>query len=259
MQKSSKYTAKQPDDTGHIPFDDNENEVWSTLYHRQIEIVKNRAHPAYLEGHEKLALPSDRVPQCHEVSEKLQKYTGWSVVPVPVLIPLEEFFRLLANRQFPAASFIRYWEDLDYIQEPDIFHEIFGHCPLLTHPAYAEFMQHYGKMCLETTPKIRTLLGRVYWFTIEFGLIQTNDGLRVYGGGILSSPEETVYALESDKPERVAFDAEKAMQTPYRYDQLQTLYYVIDDFDTLFQLTNEDLIGMAEKIEQGQQDSFRTC
>lgn len=255
----SNYQAKQPDENGHIHFHAQENHTWSVLYERQMEILPGRAHPAFMEGLSKLDLPCDRIPQCYEVSEQLRQHTGWAVQPVPVIIPLDEFFELLANRRFPAATFIRDWQDLDYIQEPDIFHEFFGHCPLITHPAYARFLQRYGEMSLKADKRTKSLLGRLFWFTIEFGLAKTQDGLRAYGGGILSSPEETVYCLESNTPDRLPFEPFTVLRTKYRYDVLQTRYYVLDNFEDLFELADKDLIAMAQEIEDVNQQSFHTC
>ncbi|MES2218557.1 MAG: phenylalanine 4-monooxygenase [Pseudomonadota bacterium] len=256
----SKYVAKKPDSAGHIHFTDQENETWQILYERQIEVVRPRACQEYLDGITALDLPHDHIPQCDEISEVLTAKTGWSVVPVDAVIPLESFFSLLANRQFPAATFIRLREDLDYLQEPDIFHEYFGHCPLLTHQAYADFIQWYGEIALTTNKKAQSLLGRLFWFTIEFGLLQTAKGLKIYGGGILSSFSETHYALESQEPQRIAFDIEKILHTPYRYDVIQNKYFVIDDMNTLFHIKSDKIIQLVENIiEAPQAENFVVC
>ena len=163
---------------------------------------------------------------------------------------MEEFFSLLANRKFPCATFIRTPEDLDYIQEPDIFHELFGHCPLLAYQPYADFSQKYGEIALKATPEQRLFLGRLYWFTVEFGLIKTDAGNRIYGGGILSSKEETIYSLESTIPERRAFgNGLDALRTPYRIDMLQTIYYVIESFDCLYKLLENDILGLITEAQ----------
>ena len=185
MAKSN-YIAKTTDDSGKVLYTSEENETWNILIERQLRVIEQRACEEFLAGLQKLALPKDHVPQCAEITEKLQQTTGWSVKPVPALISLKEFFTLLANKQFPAATFIRKREELDYLKEPDIFHEFFGHCPLLTNEAYADFVEWYGKIALTTdSEKIHSLLGRIFWFTIEFGLLQSKEGLRIYGGGIL--------------------------------------------------------------------------
>lgn len=239
------YIAKKPDSQGYIHYTDEENAVWETLYARQYPIVEPRACIAYLEGLELLNLPKDRVPQCKDVTQALMKATGWGVVPVEALISFEEFFKLLASRHFPAASFIRIREELDYIQEPDIFHEVFGHCPLLTHPDFANFTEAFGKIGLKADAKDRARLARLYWFTAEFGLI----GNKIYGSGILSSKSETIYAAESPQPQRIPFDMLTALRTPYRYDIIQTLYYVIDDFKTLYEMVEYDLLDLLKKAK----------
>jgi phenylalanine-4-hydroxylase len=179
--------------------------VWNTLITRQLKVIEGRACQEYLDGIEKLGLPHDRIPQLGEINKVLGATTGWQVARVPALIPFQTFFELLASKQFPVATFIRTREELDYLQEPDIFHEIFGHCPLLTNPWFAEFTHTYGKLGLQATKEERVYLARLYWMTIEFGLLETPQGRRIYGGGILSSPKETVYSL-SGEPEHQAFD-----------------------------------------------------
>jgi phenylalanine-4-hydroxylase len=243
------YVAKLPDKNGHIAYTPEEDSVWQTLYERQIKTLEGRACEEYLDGLRLLNLPTDRVPQCHEVSEVLTKKTGWSIAPVPALIPFDTFFTMLANKQFPAASFIRCREELDYLQEPDIFHEIFGHAPLLTNPVYADFVHTYGKIGLAASHSERVLLARLFWFTIEFGLIQTPAGLRAYGAGILSSHSETIYAVESKVPQRVPFVPLDALRMPYRYDIIQTLYFVIDKYSSLYELINHDILGLIREAK----------
>jgi phenylalanine-4-hydroxylase len=243
------YKAKQPDSKGYIDYSEQENATWNELYKRQMPIVESRACQAYLDGLEALGLNEHRIPQCKEVSERLQKLTGWSVAPVEALISFEEFYNLLANKTFPAASFIRIPEHLDYLPEPDIFHEVFGHCPALTDPDFANFTQAFGKIGLKADPKDRARLARLYWFTAEFGLIDTPQGSRVYGAGILSSKSETIYALESNIPERRPFNMLEALRMPYRYDIMQTLYYVIKDFRTLFEMVEQDLLSLLAEAK----------
>lgn len=256
----SKYIAKTPDAKGHIDFNAEENGTWQLLYERQIDIIKNRACDEFITGVEKLDMPHDRVPQCDEISKRLQHFTGWSVVPVAALIPIEEFFTLLSEKKFPAASFIRTREELNYLQEPDIFHEFFGHCPLITQPDYADFLQWYGETALTAKKEVRSLLGRLFWFTIEFGLIKTPKGLRVFGGGILSSYEETQFALESDEPLREPFDIITTMKADYRYDQIQKRYFVIEGMDTLQKIRSSNIVELANQIaDGGEQDDFIIC
>jgi len=244
------YISKPVDANGIAHYTEEENAVWQILIERQLKIIENRACDEHFEGIKILNMPMDRIPQCNEISAALHKATGWELEPVSALIPFEKFFYLLANRKFPAATFIRRRDELDYLQEPDIFHEVFGHSPLLTNPGYAEFTHTYGKLGMNANKEDRALLARLYWFTIEFGLIKQNNKLRVYGGGILSSKGETVYSLEDPNVERRPFDPLEALRTPYRIDIMQPIYYVIDSFDTLFDLTNMDLIGLIRKARE---------
>lgn len=244
----TKYIAKKPNKNGYIDFTAHENATWQILIERQLEVIKNRACDEFIEGLNKLALPINKIPQCNELSEVLRSCTGFSVVPVDAIIPLERFFQLLANRQFPAATFIRLREELDYLQEPDIFHEFFGHCPLLTNNAYADFVQWYGETALKAEKKVQSLLGRLFWFTIEFGLINTTQGLRIYGGGILSSFSETIFSLENETPKRVPFELLQVFNTPYRYDIIQDKYFVINELAELFQVKGENILDIANKL-----------
>jgi phenylalanine-4-hydroxylase len=255
----SKYVAKKISPQGHIDFTDEENATWKILFDRQINLIQGRACDEYLTGISKLNLPQNRIPQCEEISEVLRAATGFSVVPVEAVIPLTQFFGLLANRQFPAASFIRTREDLDYLQEPDIFHEYFGHCPLLTNQAYADFVQWYGETALKVSKKALAFLGRLFWFTIEFGLIRSENGLRIFGGGILSSYAETIYAVESESPNRYSFDPERMLRTHYRYDEIQNNYFILNNLEQLFELRTDNIINMAEEMIQEVQEGFVIC
>jgi phenylalanine-4-hydroxylase len=242
------YVSKLPDPkTGLIDWTDAENRTWNALITRQNEAVKTRACKEFLEGLERIQFPLDRVPQHTEINTRLRDFTGWEVEVVPALIPAKEFFSLLANKKFPAASFIRTPEELDYIQEPDIFHEFYGHVPLLTFPEYANFMEEFGKLALSVSPKDRRRLFRVFWFTIEFGLLNSDDGIRAYGGGMLSSIHETVYSVESAIAQRSPFDALTSLRTPYRIDIPQPLYYVLNDFKDLFNILKKDLVSLLEE------------
>lgn len=245
----AKYVAREPDDHGVIDYPSAEHEVWNTLITRQMKVIEGRACQEYLDGIEQLALPHDRIPQLSEINSVLGATTGWQVARVPALIPFQTFFELLANKQFPVATFIRSQEELDYLQEPDIFHEIFGHCPLLTNPWFAEFTHTYGKLGLSASKEQRVYLARLYWMTIEFGLVDTSQGRKIYGGGILSSPKEAVYSL-SNAPEHQVFNPLEAMRTPYRIDILQPLYFVLPDLKRLFDLAQEDIMGMVEQAMQ---------
>jgi phenylalanine-4-hydroxylase len=244
MQKKHVYVSKDPDQHGHIDYGATDDATWARLYARQRAHVEGRACEEFIRGLDEVRFPKDRIPQHHYVSSQLDAHHGWGVQQVPALIPASEFFTLLASKRFPAASFIRLPEELDYIQEPDIFHEFFGHCPLLTNKPYAEFMHAFGKIALQANAKDRFQLFRLFWFTIEFGLIQTSQGLRAYGGGILSSFGETTYAVESAIPERKPFDPIDVLRTPFRIDIIQPIYFVIRSYDDLFHLLDLDLLKL---------------
>ncbi|MCW8886043.1 MAG: phenylalanine 4-monooxygenase [Motiliproteus sp.] len=246
MKSTSSYVSRRPDKQGYVKYLKEDHAVWEKLYLRQIEVIAGRACDEYIAGVEALNLPSDHIPQIPDINRVLKASTGWGVAPVPALIGFEEFFSLLANKRFPAATFIRTEADLDYLQEPDIFHEIFGHCPLLTNPAYAAFSQRYGELGLAANKAARVMLARLYWFTIEFGLVNTPQGLRIYGGGILSSYEETQYSLDSHQPQRVPFDPVDVFRTPYRIDVLQRIYFIIQQLSDLQQLAKLDLMELIE-------------
>jgi len=248
--KSSKYTSRQPDANGHIPYSTEENTIWHDLITRQIPLLPNRACKPWIDAMNEMNFPINRVPQLKEISEVLKKHTGWSVAPVPALIGFTEFFQLLANKQFPVATFIRTREDFDYIQEPDIFHEVFGHTPPLTDHRFAAFCEAYGKAGLAADGKDHFMLARLFWFTVEFGLVNTDEGIRAYGSGIMSSPGELSYAVESDVPLRKPFDPVDVLRTPYRIDIYQPIYFVIDSFDDLFHLAQEDLIGYINEARK---------
>ncbi|MCW2293017.1 phenylalanine-4-hydroxylase [Pseudomonas sp. BIGb0408] len=244
--KASQYVARQPEASGFIHYDEVEHRTWQTLIERQLAVIESRACQPYLDGLDELALPHDRIPQLPDINRVLRAATGWQVAQVPALIPFQRFFELLANRQFPVATFIRSEAELDYLQEPDIFHEIFGHCPLLTNPWFAGFTHTYGRLGLAATPQERVFLARLYWMTIEFGLVDTPAGKRIYGGGILSSPKEALYCLSAE-PEHLPFDPVETMRTPYRIDILQPLYFVLPDLQRLYALAQEDIMGHVQE------------
>lgn len=249
MSKATRYVSRQSDAKGMINWSEEDNAVWRDLVARQLEIIQGRACDQFMHGLELLGLPADRIPQLVEVNKVLERETGWQVAEVPALINFDEFFRLLANKRFPVATFIRTREEFDYLQEPDIFHEIFGHCPLLTNPAFAHFTHTYGKLGYAASKQDRVYLARLYWFTVEFGLLRQQGDLRIYGGGILSSPGETIYALESDKPERYDMDPVEALRTPYRIDIMQPVYYVLDNLDELFGIADMDIMALVERAK----------
>lgn len=243
MGQPAAYTAHVPNAKGYVDYSTTEHSTWATLIQRQLAAVESVACAEFLQGLDALQLPQDRIPQLPDINRRLKAATGWEVAAVPALIPFSEFFALLAARRFPAATFIRRPDELDYLQEPDIFHEIFGHVPMLMHPDFAEFTAHYGQLGLKAQPAERTYLARLYWFTVEFGLIQRPAGLQIYGGGILSSIGETQYALRRDQARHSPFDLDTVLRTPYRIDIMQPQYYLLDDFRALLDLTHIDLMA----------------
>jgi len=249
MVKSSKYHAREPDDNGFVYYPDEEHCIWHTLYSRQQALIVGKACDTHIAGVDLLNLPSDRIPQLYEVDSALYRATGWKTAGVPALISFDKFFALLASKQFPVATFIRAADELDYLQEPDVFHEIYGHCPLLTHEAFAHFTHQYGQLGLKADKKDRVFLARLYWFTVEFGLLHTQDGLRIYGGGILSSPGETEHAINDNKAERREFNLVDVLRTPYRIDIMQPVYYVLDNIEQLFDVANTDIMEALRKAK----------
>lgn len=217
-----------------------EHAVWDTLYARQIAQLPGRASQAFLRGLDLLKLSDSGIPNFEELSERLMKLTGWQVVAVPGLVPDDVFFDHLANRRFVAGNFIRRPDQLDYLQEPDVFHDVFGHVPLLADPVFADYMVAYGQGGLRALEHgALKQLSRLYWYTVEFGLIAEADGLRIYGAGIVSSHGESRFALDSDSPNRIGFDLRRVMRTDYRIDDFQQNYFVIPSFDELLRVTVE--------------------
>ncbi len=248
--KKTSYVAKIPNKNGEIHYTDEENAIWHDLITRQVPMLAGHACPQWINAMNEMNFPKNRVPQLKDISRTLMEHTGWSVAPVPALIPYTAFFNLLANRQFPVATFIRSREQFDYLEEPDIFHEVFGHTPPLTDHRFAAFVEAYGKAGQAADPKDHAMLARLFWFTVEFGLVNSSEGIRSYGSGIMSSPGELVYATESDIPERRPFDPVTALRTPYRIDIYQTVYYVIDSFDQLFDLAKTDLLSHIKEARR---------
>lgn len=230
-----------------------EHAVWRTLFGQQTALLRGRACKEFLDGLERLKLVESEIPDFEVLSQSLETLTGWRVVAVPSLVPDEVFFDHLANRRFPAGRFIRKAEQLDYIEEPDVFHDVFGHVPMLAHPAFANYMEAYGKGGQRALQEFGALknLARLYWYTVEFGLIDKPDGLRIYGSGIVSSRAETVYSVESPSPNRIHFDLERVMRTNYRIDDFQEVYFVIGSFDELFQETYKDFAALYRKLASG--------
>jgi len=226
-----------------------EHDRWDRLFKRSRETLRDRACDEFIAMMNTLKLSDSGIPNMEKLSERLEKITGWRVVPVAGLVPDDIFFNHLANKRFPAGAFIRSEQQMDYLEEPDIFHDIFGHVPLLANPIYSDFMQAYGKGG-QRSKQLGQLphLARLYWYTVEFGLIRTTAGLRIFGAGIASSTAESVFALESDSPNRIGFDLERVMRTKYVIDTFQPTYFVIDSFEQLLDDCYRDFDPIYERI-----------
>jgi phenylalanine-4-hydroxylase len=230
-------------------YTEEEHAIWRLLFERQQRLLVGRACHEFLEGLTALGVAADGIPDFRRLSDALDAATGWRIVAVPGLVPDDVFFAFLARRRFPATCFIRHRDQLDYLQEPDIFHDICGHVPLLMNPVFADYMQAYGQGGLKALSLGHLQrLARLYWYTVEFGLIDTPQGLRIYGSGILSSAGESVYCLEDPRPKRIRFDLRRVMRTRYRIDDFQQTYFVIDDFQQLFDATRPDFAPIYQEI-----------
>lgn len=237
-------------DQGWESYGPAEHDVWITLYERQAALLPGRAADPFLKGLESLDLHRAGIPDFKRINEELMRLTGWTVVAVPGLVPDEIFFDHLANRRFPAGQFIRKAEQLDYLQEPDIFHDVFGHVPMLTDPVFADYMQAYGRGGQRAMSLGRLHnLARLYWYTVEFGLMESPQGLRIYGAGIVSSKAESIFALDDPSPNRLGFDLERVMRTPYRIDDFQQVYFVVPALQTLLDVTvNTDFAPLYKRL-----------
>jgi phenylalanine-4-hydroxylase len=224
--------------------------TWDILFERQMKCLPGRACDEYMEGIKALDLGRGGIPDFEKINAELMKLTGWTVVAVPCLVPDDVFFEHLANRRFPAGNFIRNRDQLDYIQEPDVFHDVFGHVPMLTNPVFADYMVAYGKGGLRAAGFDRLkALASLYWYTVEFGLVNTPKGMRIYGAGIVSSHDESIFALEARSPNRIHFDLERVMRTDYLIDDFQQTYFVNASFDELFRTTVEtDFAPLYERL-----------
>ncbi|USI73337.1 phenylalanine 4-monooxygenase [Sphingomonas morindae] len=225
--------------------------TWDLLFRRQSAQLPGRAAEAFLRGLDVLRLSKPGIPDFEELSDRLAKLTGWRVVAVPGLVPDAVFFDHLANRRFVAGNFIRRPDQLDYLEEPDVFHDVFGHVPLLADPVFADYMQAYGEGGLRSLSfGALHKLARLYWYTVEFGLVREAGGLRLFGAGIVSSHGESRFALEDDSPNRIGFDLERVMRTRYRIDDYQQSYFVIDSFEDLLRQTVEtDFAPLYARLE----------
>lgn len=237
-QKWDRYTA-------------DEHDIWNTLYAQQIDVLKGRAVPEFYDGLAALNLDTGGIPDLCDLNPKLKALTGWEVVMVPHLVPDDIFFNHLANKRFPAGRFIRGRDQMDYLEEPDVFHDIFGHVPLLAQPIFADYMQAYGQGGLRALRHdCLKNLARLYWYTVEFGLMKTDDGMRIYGAGIVSSRTESVFAVDDPSPNRLHFDLERVMHTDYRIDDFQQVYFAINSFEELLETTYQDFGPLYEKMSR---------
>ncbi len=250
MAKDTSYTSIEADNDGRYPYTAEDDAVWGELFDRQMAFLPGKVAPEYLRGVEALGLSGHKTPQVIDIDAKLSGLTRAGVHGVPAIIAPTKFFNLLADRKFPVATFLRRREHMDYIEEPDLFHEVFGHCPLLTDNDYADFIEGFGKKALTMEKSQRWYMFRLFWFTVEFGMLRTGDGLRAYGAGIVSSPAEAAHACGGDAEMR-DFDLLEAFRTPYRIDIVQPVYFVIDSFEQLAKCLDADfdaLIGKAKEM-----------
>ena len=238
-------------DQGWEHYTQEEHAVWKFLFERQSRLVPGRACREFEAGMRDLPIGLDQIPDFRRLSEVLSRRTGWQVVAVPGLVPDDVFFEHLANRRFPAGQFIRRADQLDYLEEPDVFHDVFGHVPMLMNPILADFVQAYGEGGLRAQRMgVLPNLARVYWYTVEFGLVQQTEGLRIYGSGIISSYAESLFALDDPSPNRVRFELERVMRTHYRIDDFQETYFVLHDLEELLELARVDFAPIYERIRQ---------
>jgi phenylalanine-4-hydroxylase len=242
----SDYTCDQL----HDRYTAADHDTYRRLYARQVQQLPGLACDEFISAVQQLGTP-EQIPHFDAVSEKLMKATAWQIVSVPGLIPEEAFFALLADRRFPVTDWIRKPEEFDYVVEPDVFHDLFGHVPLLFNRSFADYMQAYGAGGLKASRlDACELLARLYWYTVEFGLIHTPQGLRSYGAGILSSSSELRHSVRAHEPRRVGFDLARIMRSRYRIDSFQATYFVIDSFQQLFDATAPDFTPLYAQVRQ---------
>jgi phenylalanine-4-hydroxylase len=236
------------------PWDDYtaaDHDVWRRLYERQRTLLVGRAADEFLAAQDAMGMTPDRIPRFSDMDSALRDATGWTLVGVEGLLPELDFFDHLANRRFPVTWWIRRPDQVDYIEEPDLFHDLFGHVPLLMNPVFADYMAAYGRGGVKAHgigPEALQMLTRLYWYTVEFGLIRQKDGLRIYGSGIVSSKGESIHCLDSEAPNRIGFDLERIMRTRYRIDTYQKTYFVIDSFEQLIDATRPDFAPIYARL-----------
>ena len=264
MSNEPRRVEHQQTDRGYVPvyttgvveqpwdgYTATDHQVWATLFRRQREVLVGRACDAFLDAQDAMGMTPDAIPKFTDLNVALRAATGWELVGVEGLLPELVFFDHLANRRFPVTWWIRKPEQMDYLSEPDLFHDLFGHVPLLMDPVFADYLEcfgHGGVKAHGIGEEALMLLSRLYWYTVEFGLIRQDDGLRIYGSGIVSSKGESIHCLESDAPNRLGFDLERIMRTRYRIDTYQKTYFVIDSFDQLMKATEPDFAPIYERL-----------
>ena len=262
--ESPKRVEHQLTDKGYVPvyttsvveqpwdtYTDTDHQVWAQLFERQKAVLPGRASDEFLSALAAMEMTPDRIPKFDDLNPILRAATGWELVGVEGLLPELTFFDHLANRRFPVTWWIRKPDQMDYLSEPDLFHDLFGHVPLLMNPVFADYMEAYGRGGVKAHgigEDALVNLTRLYWYTVEFGLIRQKDGLRIYGSGIVSSKGESIHCLESDAPNRIGFDLERIMRTRYRIDTYQKTYFVIDSFEQLMDATGPDFAPIYERL-----------
>ena len=264
MSSEPRRIENQLTDKGYVPvyttavvdqpwdsYSTEDHATWATLFQRQRDILKGRACDEFIDNQERFGMSAEQIPRFEELNEVLAKTTGWELIGVEGLLPELTFFDHLANRRFPVTWWIRRPEQIDYIAEPDMFHDLFGHVPLLLNPVFADYMQAYGRGGVKAhgvSAEALVNLTRLYWYTVEFGLIRQRGELRIYGSGIVSSKGESIHSLESASPNRIGFDLKRIMRTRYRIDTYQKTYFVIDSFEQLIDATRPDFVPIYAEL-----------
>ncbi len=248
MPKNTSYTSPEPDDAGFFPYTDADDAVWRALFTRQMAFLPGKVAPEYLRGVAQLGLTAAKTPQVKDIDARLHALTGAGAHGVPAIIPPSQFYDLLSLRKFPVATFLRRREHMDYIEEPDLFHEVFGHCPMLTNAAYADFIEGFGKRAQALGKGYSWHMFRLFWFTVEFGMVRTDEGLRAYGAGIVSSPAEAAHATSGNALMQ-DFDLLTIFRTPYRIDIVQPTYFVIDSFGQLAAALTADVGALIDQAK----------
>lgn len=264
MNAAPQRVEHQMTDKGYVPiyttnvveqpwadYTASEHQVWATLFERQQKLLVGRASAEFLRNQQAMGMSAQQIPKFTDLNRMLRATTGWQVIAVEGLLPELDFFDHLANRRFPVTWWIRRPEQLDYLAEPDLFHDLFGHVPLLMNPLFADYMAAYGRGGVKAHgigAEALVQLTRLYWYTVEFGLIREPEGLRIYGAGILSSKGESIHCLESTAPNRIGFDLERLMRTRYRIDTFQKTYFVIDSYEQLMRATEPDFTPIYARL-----------